>query len=386
MYKKLLVFIAACMGMSFFGICMISMGSILPSLSAKLGMSQLDASALVVFLPVGIMAGSLLFGPIVDKWGYKSLLIISSFMVALGLAGLAYFESLLPLQLSIFVTGIGGGILNGLTNALVSDIATDADRGGKLSLLGTFYGLGALGLPALIGTLSHRFDYTSILLAISVFILVCLLYFFAISFPKAKQTQGAPIWSGFKLLGKPVLLLMSLILFFQSAVEGIANNWTTTYLGSMSGISPEQALFALTCMVAGLTAARLLLTGLFRRIGERRVFIGSLSLALLGFGLLLFPIGIMGAYASLALVGIGVAATFPVVFGILGRTFPQWSGTVFSIALVIALTGNTLLNYVMGLLSNYGGLWAYPLLSLASVCAMLILFLMYARISRKQTI
>ena len=382
MYKKLLVFIAACVGMSFFGICMISMGSILPSLSAKLGISVLEASVLVIFLPTGIMAGSLLFGPIVDKWGYKYLLIVSSLMVALGLGGLSYFETLLSLQLSIFVAGIGGGILNGLTNALVSDIATDAERGGKLSLLGVFYGLGALGLPALIGSLSYRFSYDAILQYISLFILVCLVFFIFISFPKAKQTQGVPLWSGFKLLGKPVLLLMSLILFFQSAVEGVVNNWSTTYLADLPGISSEQALFSLTCMVIGLTAARVLLTGLFRWIGERRVFIGSLSIAILGFALLLLPSGgITEAYAGLALVGVGVAATFPVVFGILGRTYPQWSGTVFSIALVIALTGNTLLNYVMGLLANYGMLWTYPLFAIAMVSIMLILFLTYGKLS-----
>ena len=384
MYKKLLVFIAACMGMCFFGICMISIGSILPSLSAALQMDELAASTLVLFLPVGIMVGSLLFGPIVDRWGYKYLLISSSLLVALGLGGLAYFTEVLPLQLSIFTIGLGGGILNGLTNALVSDITSDADRGAKLSLLGTFYGVGALGLPSLLGFLSGYYDYKSILMAISAFIVVCLVFFFAIAFPKAKQKQGAPIWAGFALLGKPVLLFMSFILFFQSALEGIANNWTTTYLGKVSALTSEQALFALTCMVAGLTAARLLTAGLFSKIGERRLLIGSLSLALLGFAILLFPVSMLSAYAGLALVGVGVAATFPVVFSILGRTFSENSGTVFSIALVIALVGNALMNYLMGLLSKFGGPWAYPLLSIGAVCMMLVLYVSYEGWARRR--
>ena len=53
-YKKNLVFTAACIGMCFFGISMITLGSVLPSLTAKLGLDNLQATALVTFLPLGL--------------------------------------------------------------------------------------------------------------------------------------------------------------------------------------------------------------------------------------------------------------------------------------------------------------------------------------------
>ena len=144
-YHKNLVFTAACIGMCFFGVSMITLGAVLPSLIAKLNLSGLQTTSLVTFLPLGMLAGSLIFGPIVDRFGHKALLVPSCIIVLLGMEGLAFFESVPLLQASIVGIGLGGGILNGETNALVSDISGESEKGSRLSFLGMFYGLGALG-------------------------------------------------------------------------------------------------------------------------------------------------------------------------------------------------------------------------------------------------
>ena len=61
-YHKNLVFTAACIGMCFFGVSMITLGSVLPSLVTKLELSGLQTTSLVTFLPIGMLAGSLIFG------------------------------------------------------------------------------------------------------------------------------------------------------------------------------------------------------------------------------------------------------------------------------------------------------------------------------------
>ena len=92
-YHKNLVFTAACIGMCFFGVSMITLGAVLPSLIAKLNLSGLQTTSLVTFLPLGMLAGSLIFGPIVDRFGHKALLVPSCIIVLLGMEGLAFFES-----------------------------------------------------------------------------------------------------------------------------------------------------------------------------------------------------------------------------------------------------------------------------------------------------
>ena len=63
-----LVFYAACLGMLLFGMVMVTLGSILPSVVEKFHLEQIEAGSLVSILPFGILAGSLLFGPIVDRY------------------------------------------------------------------------------------------------------------------------------------------------------------------------------------------------------------------------------------------------------------------------------------------------------------------------------
>ena len=379
-YNKTTVFIASCIAMTFFGVSMITLGSILPQISETFGLNQSAASELVVFLPIGILVGSLLFGPIVDRWGYKYMLIVSSLFAALGLEGLAFLQSLTFLRFAVFSIGLGGGAINGLTCALVSDITTDADRGAKLSFLGTFYGLGALGIPVLLAFLSNLYPYQTILEYVGFFVLACVAFFLMIDFPQAKQSQGFPLIAGVTLLKNPLLLLMSFVLFFQSALEGLCNNWTTTYLGEAAAMTKEQSLFMLTFMVAGLTVARLLMSVLFRFIGERRLFLGSMFIAFSG-SILLY-VAPSSASIAMALIGFGIASTFPVVLGILGSAYASLSGTVFSIALVIALIGNTLLNYLMGVLADLWGVLLYPALMVISICMMVALFTLHLRLRR----
>lgn len=264
-YHKNLVFTAACIGMCFFGVSMITLGAVLPSLIAKLNLSGLQTTSLVTFLPLGMLAGSLIFGPIVDRFGHKALLVPSCIIVLLGMEGLAFFESVPLLQASIVGIGLGGGILNGETNALVSDISGESEKGSRLSFLGMFYGLGALGIPMLLGSLSRHYSFETILLGIGVVMLAGIIFCIPVRFPAPKQAQGFPVKEGLGLLKESSLLLLSFILFFQSGIEGVCNNWSTSYFGQMTDIPANQALIALTCMVAGLTVARMMQVAIFKK-------------------------------------------------------------------------------------------------------------------------
>lgn len=374
-YHKNFVFTAACIGMCFFGISMITLGSVLPSLVAKLGLSGLQATSLATFLPLGMLIGSLIFGPVVDRFGHKSLLIPSCIIVLLGLEGLIFFESVPLLQTSIIGIGLGGGILNGETNALVSDISNESEKGSRLSFLGMFYGLGALGIPGLLGILSEYYSFESILQGIGIIMLAGILFCIPIRFPAPKQAQGFPVKEGLGLLKEGGLLLLSSTLFFQSGIEGVCNNWSTSYFGQVTDIPANRALMALTCMVAGLTVARMLQIVIFKKIKPATVLPYSLILAAIGFGLLAASPGFVRAAAGMVLVGMGLSSTYPVVLSILGTRYPALSGTAFSIALAIALVGQAAMNGLMGTISVYaGGIALYPYMMIGSLIIMLILF------------
>lgn len=374
-YHKSLVFTAACIGMCFFGVSMITLGSVLPSLVTKLGLSGLQTTSLVTFLPLGMLVGSLIFGPIVDRFGHKALLVPSCIIVLSGLEGLIFFESIPLLQVSIVGIGLGGGILNGETNALVSDISSESEKGSRLSFLGMFYGLGALGIPSLLGVLSEYYSFETILQGIGIIMLAGILFCIPVRFPAPKQAQGFPVKEGLGLLKESGLLLLSAILFFQSGIEGVCNNWSTSYFGQVTDIPDNQALIALTCMVAGLTVARMLQIVIFKKIKPATVLPYSLILTAIGFGMLTASPGFIRAATGMVLVGMGLSSTYPVILSILGTRYSALSGTAFSIALAIALVGQTAMNGLIGMVSAYAnGIVLYPYIMIGSLIIMLILF------------
>lgn len=375
-YHKNLVFTAACIGMCFFGVSMITLGSVLPALVSKLGLSGLQATSLVTFLPLGMLIGSVIFGPIVDRFGHKALLVPGCIIVLLGVEGLIFFRSVPLLQVSIVGIGLGGGILNGETNALVSDISGESEKGSRLSFLGMFYGLGALGIPSLLGILSEYYSFETILQGIGLIMLAGILFCIPVRFPTPKQAQGFPVKEGLGLLKESALLLLSLVLFFQSGIEGVCNNWSTSYLGRMTDIPANRALIVLTCMVAGLTIARMLQIVIFKKVQPAKVLPYSLILTAIGFGLLTASPGFLRAATGMVLIGMGLSPTYPVILSMLGTRYPALSGTAFSIALAIALVGQTCMNGLMGMISVYdNGIALYPYMMIGSLVVMLIIFL-----------
>jgi MFS family permease len=124
-YNQRLIFTAACVGMLLFGVSLISLGTILPGITATFALDEKMTGSLVTLLPIGLLTGSLIFGPVVDRYGYKYLMIICSLMIFLGLEGIAYGKSIFLIRISVFFIGSGGGALNGATNALVNGILRD---------------------------------------------------------------------------------------------------------------------------------------------------------------------------------------------------------------------------------------------------------------------
>ena len=373
-YRKNLIFVIACIGMCFFGIATITLGSILPQLTEKLGFDNLQAASLVAFMPVGSLVGSIFFGPVFDRYGHKSMLILCSLILLLGLQGVAFFKEVYLLQMSIFLIGLGGGVLNGETNALASDISEPHEKGTRLSILGVFYGVGAISIPMLLRFLSAYYSYNQILNGLGAIMLIAIFFFMAVSFPAPKQAKGFPIKKGIGLLKEKGLLLLSFMLFFQSGIEVCCSTWTTSYFKQVTEITPAQGLTALTLMIIGLSLSRIVLAVVYRTVKQEKVLPYSLIIGIVGFGLLTNSPDYLRAYAGMFLIGAGLAATFPTILSLIGGMFAELSGTAFSIALAVGLCGQIVFNYSTGALSQVFGIQLFPYLMISGIVLMLILF------------
>jgi len=353
-YNRPLVLWSACLGMLIFGIGLLTLGAVLPDLKIKHSLDAVEAGTLFSILPIGTLAGSLLFGPVCDRYGYRVLLAASTFLMFAGFEGVAYTDAFGVLGVSVFLIGLGGGAVNGATNAVVADISTTG-KGANLSLLGVFFGIGALGMPLLLSILEESYSFETIVAATGFLALAATVLFATVSFPPAKQSAGISIKQIGSLVRDTTLLLIAFYLFFQSSFEGLINNWTTTYLIERISVTQSNALIGLSSYVAGMTVMRLLIGSVFRKVHEKNLLFSSFALILIALVLVKLSGTIVTACAGFALLGAGLASGFPTMLGLVGNRYPQLSGTAFSFVFVVALLGNMLVNYSMGQVAeNYG--------------------------------
>jgi fucose permease len=359
--------------MLLFGVTLTTLGSVLPPLIARYGLEKTQAGSLMALMSLGILTGSFVFGPIVDRYGYRPMLMAGAVGVGLGLAAIAAAPAERVLALAMLVFGFAGGLLNGATNALVADIIPEG-RGSGLALLGVFFSLGAFGVPLLLGVLLQTMTYTTIVGGLAALVVVPLTDFAIVSLPPPKQAQGFPLRRAGALIGDAAILLVGLMLFLQSGMEITLGGWSAQYVREVLGLSEERSILVLSLFWVGMMLARLVLSRVLRSRPPSTVFPAFLAVAIAGAGLLLAVRAPIAAAAGLLLLGAGLSAGFPILLGFLGELYHDLTGTAFSAVFVMALIGGSVLPFATGVLGDRIGLRASLLVVPLCVLAQGLLF------------
>jgi len=369
MYRNALVFAAACAGMLLFGIVFLSLGSVNNMLAERFQLDNNAIGTLTALLPFGILAGSLVFGPVVDRFGYRWMLVAAALVVGAGLEGLAFADRKGLVQVFVFLIGFGGGVLNGATNALAADVSPGA-RASRLSLLGVFFGVGAMTMPGTLALLSRHYALSAIVSAIGLVTLVPVAWFLVIRFPPPKQ-RGEPysLGTGFALLRDPVFLTAGLALAVQSGMEGMSNDWMTRYFKhvTLAGQSAEEwrTQLGLLAVTGAMVGTRIALSRLLTRVRPAAVLFGSIAVTAVGALTLMQSPGYAVSLVAALCLGAGLAAAFPVVLGYIGDLYPTRSGAAFSTIFFVALIGNMTINKTFGALAQVHGVGQYARVMLA---------------------
>jgi fucose permease len=156
-------------------------------------------------------------------------------------------------------------------------------------------------------------------------------------------------------------------------MEAIVNNWTTTYLTRQLSVEESTALYSLSLYVGGMTGMRLLIGGALRSVSPSKLMAFSIAVILFGIIALYFGRSTVYAIGGLILLGIGLAAGFPIMLGLAGERFASQSGTAFSFIFTISLIGNMLVNYLMGWISKSYGIRHYISLAFVELLGMLVM-------------
>jgi MFS transporter, FHS family, glucose/mannose:H+ symporter len=379
------VFVCACLGLLTFGIVLTTLGAVLPSVIVRFGIDKATAGTLFLVMTLGMVAGSLVFGPVVDSYGYKGMLLTATALIIVGLEGIAFAPSMSWLRSAVILIGFAGGIVNGGANAVVADISAEG-RGAGLSLLHVFFGVGAMSVPLALGLLPERVSYSMLMAGVGTFVLIPIAAIALTSFPAPKQPQVFPVDAVEKLLGDPWMLLMGLMLFLESGMEITVGGWTSIFFKEALAVPDRKALLFLSLYWMGMMLARLALGALLRRVPPVRLLYACMTTALVGAVLLLTTRSVAVAVTGVFLLGVGFAPTFPLILSFIGDRYAAISGTAFGVAITMALAGGTVLPYAAGVLgASYGMRGSFVIVPAALLVLMALLRILSNRLRSAAT-
>lgn len=384
-YNRNLLLAAACVAIVMFGITCVAIGTISEYLTISFAVDKIFIGLLASLFATGALIGSVSFGPIVDRFGYKFILILSLVFLLSGFEVIGQTSQLNVIRVVVFFFGLGGGIINGGTSALVSDLYPEK-KGAYLSILGVFWGVGALSFPLLTSILLNQgMNYSSILIGIGSLTLIPIVMFTVLKCPPPKNSGGIPYRKYLNMVKNPTILLIGFFLFFQSGFETLSATWTPKYFLDRYSTDTQTALLSLTAMSISLTVSRLLL-GYFLKIFENwKVLLVGLLIAISGLLFMRVGTSYLTGIIGISLLGFGAAAAFPVMLGYVGTMYPEISGAAFSLVLFIALSGNAMLNALGGLIFEKYQISSFTLFMIGILVTMLLLLYLIILRMKKQS-
>ena len=278
-----------------------------------------------------------------DVIGYRTCVIASQAVSALGLILLAFLPNVLPnpfvgIIISVVLYAMGSGLVEVLLSPIVEACPFE-NKAGVMSLLHSFFCWGAVGVIlsstlffAIFGTENWHF-LALIWAAVPLFntfnFLTC---------PIERLVEDGEGMSIGQLLRLPLFLLMILLMICVGACEATMAQWASAFTESALGVSKTAGDLAAPCMFAVF-------------MGLARVFYGKkgekldLSKIMLGCGALcavcyllaaLSPISVIGLIGC-ALCGLSVGIMWPGTISISSQKFKRGGTAMFAF---LALAGD----------------------------------------------
>lgn len=223
-----MLILAAVMAIFVYGMIAAMLGTILPGLSERFHLTPKQNGSIAFAQAVGLMIASVGVGPFIDNEGKKLGLVLGLVLIAIALFSLPRSSGFGSIAALMFLLGVGGGVVVTGANALVSDVG-DATRATALNLVNLFFGLGGMVTPFISANLLKR-DIVKLCYAAGVFALIALAVQVIAPIPPPTGEQSFVLADAGAVLGRPILLMLGLLLFLYVSCEVGIWNWLVQHL------------------------------------------------------------------------------------------------------------------------------------------------------------
>jgi predicted MFS family arabinose efflux permease len=128
-------------------------------------------------------------------------------------------------------------------------------------------------------------------------------------------------------LRRPALWLLAAVMLCSAVAEGASGDWSALFLVRQRDIGESAATVGFACFNVSMAVARLLGERWERRWGPYRLLGAGATLAAIGMFTVVLVRWVPADYAGFALVGVGLAFSFPVSIGLAGAAGRRADGS-----------------------------------------------------------
>lgn len=324
----------------------------------------------------------LIFGPLVDMFGYRPVAIAGFLLGAVALFLLVLSRSYGAAILSSIVLGAGAMCMN-LGNTLIPMVLFPGNPAAASNFGNVFFGIGAFITPFLVGLLLTRLGYKTTGMLITFILLAPVIFAVLASYPEIQRTGvtfGRAFANEFGLLGNPVIIVAALALFCYIGLEVSMGGWISTY-ASNQGFDTRVASMVLSSFWIGLMIARLIASAVVTPAN------GILTLAMLSVSAMIL-IALMMAANSKGAAALLVFATglcfgpiFPTVVGVtFSKIDTSLYGSAFGIIFAVGLLGASTLPAAIGMYSKGKPIKKSFPIAIGAAFVMFVLAILFGRV------
>jgi fucose permease len=336
------------------GICFSVIGSLKLELVKQLKISDAQFGKLISALMFTSIIMVLVFGVLVDVFGYRPIAIAGFLLGALAVFLLVSARSYGAAWLLCVLLGIGAMCLN-LGNTLIPMVLFPGNPTAASNFGNVFFGVGAFITPLIVGMLLNRLGYKATGVLITLILLAPVVIAAAASYPEVQKTGltiSQALTGAFGLLVNPAIIVAALALYCYVGLEVSMGGWISTY-ATDQGFGTRGASMVLSAFWIGLMIARLIASAVVTTAN------GIAALSLLAVAAMILIV-LMIATSSKTLAALLVFAAgmcfgpiFPTIVGItFSKIDPGIYGTAFGIIFAVGLFGGSTLPAAIGIYSR----------------------------------
>ncbi|WP_205501932.1 MFS transporter [Rufibacter psychrotolerans] len=335
------------------GLCFSSWGSRIPSIQQQLQLSEAQLGAVLFSLPVGLMLSLPFTGWLTSKIGSRKVVTIALVIYSTTLVTIGLSQTTWQLVVALFFFGFASN----MANISVNTQAVGVESLYKKSIMASFHGLWSLAgfVGAAIGTFMIGADIIPLhhfLMVLAVVLLgVALAYRYA--FP---QDAAAPANQPIFVKPDKALMGLGLIAFCSLICEGAMFDWSGVYFQKVVQAEKAWVAAGYTAFMSTMAFTRFIADWLTSRLGLKRVLQLSGVLTAVGLAIaVLFP-HMVTAIIGFLLVGAGVSAVVPLVYGVAGKTKTMAPSMALAAVSTIGFAGFLVGPPLIGLLAGVSSL------------------------------